>query len=174
FLEEDFAPLHARVCAAVAAGAARAGIDPAADLPGAERTLSPSDAGFHNTLLRQDGELVFLDFEYFGWDDPAKLVADFFLQPQAPLAPPLRPGFLARLEPGFGGRPGFRARLALLYPLLALKWCLIMLNVYLRPALPGREAVENREGQLARASAALGALRAECENRLFPCGGFDI
>jgi hypothetical protein len=174
FLDGEFAPLLERVRAAVAAGAARAGIDPAADLPGAERTLSPSDAGFHNTLLRPDGTLVFLDFEYFGWDDPAKLVADFFLQPQAPLAPPLRSGFLARLAPGLAGRPGFRERLALLYPLLALKWCLIMLNVYLRPALPGREAVENREGQLARAAAALGALRTECENRLFPCDGFGL
>ena len=42
-----------------------------------ERSLSPSDFGFHNAIRRADGRLAFVDFEYFGWDDPAKLVADF-------------------------------------------------------------------------------------------------
>ena len=32
------------------------------------------------------GELCFLDFEYAGWDDPAKMVADFFCQPAVPVA----------------------------------------------------------------------------------------
>ncbi len=43
----------------------------------ADRTLSPSDFGFHNALRRPDGTLCFLDFEYFGWDDPVKLVVGF-------------------------------------------------------------------------------------------------
>ena len=37
-----------------------------------QRTLSPSDFGFHNALLRGGREWVFLDFEYFGWDDPGQ------------------------------------------------------------------------------------------------------
>src|SRR5262249_33996160 len=45
-----------------------------------DRCLSPSDFGFHNALIRADGELCFFDFEYAGWDDPAKMVADFFYQ----------------------------------------------------------------------------------------------
>ena len=46
------------------------------DIDSAERTLSPSDFGFHNALKRSDGRIVFLDFEYFGWDDPAKMTAE--------------------------------------------------------------------------------------------------
>ena len=33
---------------------------------------------FSQGIFRADGRLVFLDFEYFGWDDPAKTVADCF------------------------------------------------------------------------------------------------
>lgn len=47
-------------------------------LPAGERCLSPSDFGFHNALVRPDGSLCFIDFEYAGWDDPAKAVGDFF------------------------------------------------------------------------------------------------
>ena len=46
--------------------------------------ISPSDFGFHNTLVRPDGELQFLDFEYAGFDDPAKLVGDFYACPEIP------------------------------------------------------------------------------------------
>ena len=42
----------------------------------AQRALSPSDFGLHNALRGQDGQLRFVDFEYFGWDDPVKLVSD--------------------------------------------------------------------------------------------------
>ena len=47
----------------------------------AKRILSPSDFGFHNAIRRPDGALAFVDFEYFGWDDPAKTVVDFLLHP---------------------------------------------------------------------------------------------
>src|SRR5258708_29751946 len=40
--------------------------------------------GFHNALLRPSQELCFLDFEYAGHDDPAKMVGDFFSQPAIP------------------------------------------------------------------------------------------
>ena len=52
-----------------------------AELPVEQRTLSPSDFGFHNALRRPDGRVVFLDLEYFGWDDPAKMISDFLLHP---------------------------------------------------------------------------------------------
>ena len=42
-----------------------------------ERCLSPSDFGFHNALRQSDGRLRFLDFEYAGWDDPAKTIIGF-------------------------------------------------------------------------------------------------
>ena len=42
--------------------------------------LSPSDFGFHNSLLKNN-RLFFFDFEYAGWDDPIKLICDFILNP---------------------------------------------------------------------------------------------
>ena len=46
--------------------------------------LSPSDVGVHNTIRTREG-LVFLDFEYSGYDDLAKMTCDWVLQPEYPL-----------------------------------------------------------------------------------------
>ena len=46
-----------------------------------QRALSPSDFGLHNAMRGEDGRLRFIDFEYFGWDDPVKLVSDTALHP---------------------------------------------------------------------------------------------
>lgn len=43
-----------------------------------ERCVSPSDFGFHNSIKLLDGNIIFIDFEYAGWDDPAKMVLRFF------------------------------------------------------------------------------------------------
>src|SRR5262249_52494804 len=50
-----------------------------------ERCLSPSDFGFHNALCEPNGRFRFIDFEYAGWDDPARMVCDFFCQPAVPV-----------------------------------------------------------------------------------------
>ena len=63
------------------AAMAAAGLDFGAELPQEWRSLVPSDFGFHNSLRRSDGSLAFVDFEYFGWDDPVKLTADILLHP---------------------------------------------------------------------------------------------
>ena len=51
------------------------------NLPISMQVFSPSDFGFHNAILKDNGEIVFLDFEYFGRDDPVKLMADFIWHP---------------------------------------------------------------------------------------------
>ena len=51
------------------------------ELPKSMQIFSPSDFGFHNAILKESGDLVFLDFEYFGRDDPVKLMADFIWHP---------------------------------------------------------------------------------------------
>ena len=40
--------------------------------------LSPSDFGFHN-IVKNKKKLYFLDFEYSGFDDPLKLLSDFYV-----------------------------------------------------------------------------------------------
>lgn len=142
---------------------------PAADtpLPPERRALSPSDFGLHNALRRRDGSLAFLDFEYFGWDDPVKAMADVMLHPGMDLPPDLAARFLDRTAPEFAGRdPGFEARFEALFPLYALIWCLIILNEFLperwkRRDLGGRQADGEavRARQLARAKTRFDNLR---------------
>ena len=114
------------------------------ELPPAYRTLSPSDFGFHNALRRPDGRLVFVDFEYFGWDDPVKLTADFLLHPGMVLDRSARSRFARGMIELHAGDKDFRARLERDLPLYALRWCLILLNEFLpggwmRRALAGKD-----------------------------------
>jgi aminoglycoside phosphotransferase (APT) family kinase protein len=102
------------------------------------RTLSSSDLGFHNALTTPAG-LRFVDFEYFGWDDPVKLAADFVLHPGMALEPALKVRFLAGCRTRFARDTGFTDRLNLLYPLYGLRWCLILLNEFLPDRWARRE-----------------------------------
>jgi len=96
-----------------------------------ERCLSPSDLGFHNTIWTSERKLVFHDFEYAGWDDPAKVVADFFNQPALPVDESYRERFAQRLYGALGLSAWHHRRAALIVPLYRLKWCCIMLNEFL-------------------------------------------
>jgi hypothetical protein len=131
-------PLWTRLCAR-----ADDGMD-AAILRAAERCLSPSDFGFHNALLRND-RLVFHDFEYAGWDDPAKLVCDFFCQVERPVSMAFLEAFVDRVIDALRLPAYHRQRIAVLFPIYRVKWCCIVLNDFLpesarRRAFAGRGA----------------------------------
>jgi hypothetical protein len=93
-------------------------------------TLSPSDFGFHNALKRPDGAIVFLDFEYFGWDDPVKLTCDFILHPGMELGENMKHHFVKGMNTIFANDEKFRTRMKALYPLYGLRWCMILLNEF--------------------------------------------
>ena len=114
------------------------GFGPHCLLPPGGRTLSPSDFGFHNALKLPDGALVFLDFEYFGWDDPAKAASDFLLHPRMDLDIPLKARFMSALKEIFPDRPGFPDRIEALLPLFGMAWSLIFLNDFLPGGLERR------------------------------------
>jgi hypothetical protein len=119
-----------------------------------KRTLSPSDFGFHNAIRRPGGELVFLDFEYFGWDDPAKTVCDFILHPAMNLDDRLKEAFLTQLLLNFADQPELADRAYRLYPLYSLKWCTILLNAFLPTYLSQRglsKATDLQAEQLTKA-----------------------
>ncbi len=108
------------------------------ELQHADRCVSPSDFGFHNALLRAGGEVVFIDFEYAGWDDPAKLVCDFFAQPAVSVSLDHFEEFL-RVALGYSGNADLLAeRARLLLPLVQLEWCCILLNEFLPDAASRR------------------------------------
>ena len=112
------------------------------ELPIAERTLNPSDFGFHNALRRVDGNLVFLDFEYFGWDDPAKMIVDFILHPAMNLTLQLKLRYVRGLLAHFANMSTLSARLPAVYPLFGVKWCLILLNEFVPVDLARRDFAE--------------------------------
>jgi hypothetical protein len=108
-------------------------------LPNPERTLSPSDFGFHNAVRRPDGKLVFLDFEYFGWDDPAKMIADFVLHPGMKLRFESKQRFVDKMLEIFDRQGRLRVRLLAFLPLLGIKWCLILLNEFIPADMARRD-----------------------------------
>jgi len=118
--------------------AARLGIDAGRVLTPRERCISPSDFGFHNAL-RASNQYCFLDFEYAGWDDPAKLVCDFFCQPAVPVPRRFFDGFASAVASLLPDAQEVGHRIRLLLPIYERKWLAIMLNEFL-PVAGARRA----------------------------------
>ena len=102
------------------------------NLPKSMQVFSPSDFGFHNAILKDDGELKFIDFEYFGRDDPVKLVADFIWHPGMELNTLQKIKWLKRAISIFDKDPEFYSRFNAAWPLYGLRWTLILLNEFLQ------------------------------------------
>ncbi|MGH8643024.1 MAG: aminoglycoside phosphotransferase family protein [Gammaproteobacteria bacterium] len=103
--------------------------DPGAGV--AERCISPSDFGFQNAILRPTGEICFLDFEYAGWDDPAKMAGDFFCHPAVPVPMVHIEHFLQETMRFSPQSAALIAHARLLFPVFQTKWCCIILNDFL-------------------------------------------
>lgn len=100
-------------------------------LPIEERILSPSDFGFHNTLIEKTTKkLFFYDFEYSGWDDPAKLMCDFSNQPDVQINDDLSNLFNEEIIKLSNNPENLIIRYNLLLPALQLKWVCIILNIF--------------------------------------------
>jgi len=126
------------------------GLSLEAELPADERCLSPSDFGFHNALVRPDGSLCFVDFEYAGWDDPAKAVGDFFSHPGVAVPYEQFEPFLARVLAPFENAELMAARVRLLEPISQVKWCCIILNEFLPAAVRRRNFANPESNDIAR------------------------
>jgi hypothetical protein len=94
-----------------------------------QRCISPSDFGFHNAIQTEQGT-YFIDFEFAGWDDPAKAAQDFILQPRVPITK--RPSPLIKALPQ-EQHSSIHQRCEAIGPILRLKWVCIQLAV-LQPA----------------------------------------
>ena len=96
-----------------------------------DRCISPSDFGYHNALVHADGRLRFLDFEYAGWDDPAKTVCDFFCQVAVPVPMDFFELFSGTAATIASNPEKLRERIRRLLPIYRVKWCCILLNDFL-------------------------------------------
>jgi hypothetical protein len=138
FLEREFVPALEQLSAWAVLKLGHYGLVGDRPLPISARTLSPSDFGLHNTLRTSDGGLVFVDFEYFGWDDPAKTISDFLLHPGMALSTEQRGWFLQKLLAGLGRSDALEDRLRVAYVLFGLKWVMIVLNEFVPERLARR------------------------------------
>ncbi|MBI3562333.1 MAG: phosphotransferase [Gammaproteobacteria bacterium] len=114
-------------------------LDPNKELDLAQRCISPSDFGFHNALVEPSGNIRFLDFEYAGWDDPAKTMGDFFAQLAVPVPHEYFNQFVAECMAIFPEPESLIYRANLLCPVFKVKWCCIALNVFLAVHLARRK-----------------------------------
>lgn len=110
---------------------------------GQPRIYSPGDFGLHNAMRLSSGALAFFDFEYSGWDDPVKTVADIYLQPEKPVDW----GYLSETCQAFQAWPGLEHRVRAWIPFFSVKWAVILLSHALKavskPGLPADEGSEN-------------------------------
>jgi hypothetical protein len=131
WVEYKLVPRWRRVKDAAMRQAAACGLALEAPLTVADRCISPSDFGFHNTILAADGRLRFIDFEYAGWDDPAKTICDFLCQPRLPMPQEFAARFTDAVLADCSDHDFHRRRAAVLLPVYRIKWCCIMMNEFL-------------------------------------------
>lgn len=131
-------------------------------LPEEQRCVSPSDFGFHNALRMADGRIRFLDFEYAGWDDPAKMTGDFFAQLAVPVSSDYFDSFVNDTMVLFPDSGALMLRACLLKRVYQIKWCCIALNVFIpvhlqrrRFANPDLDIAVLKNAQLAKAKTLL-------------------
>jgi len=105
--------------------------------------VSPSDFGFHNTLIKKN-QLIFVDFEYAGRDDPAKVLADFFIQPEIKVSLDHMMLFANKALDFYDNKEIIIKRAKKLFPLFQVKWCCIMMNEFL-PDTAKRRMFSNPE-----------------------------
>ena len=91
--------------------------------------ITPSDFGFHNALIDVN-RLYFLDFEYAGWDDPAKTACDFFCQPKIPIPFEYFKKVTEAIAATTQKPEMYLKRIQTMLPICRIKWCCIILNIF--------------------------------------------
>jgi hypothetical protein len=127
FFDDTLVPSLERFAAGAREGYRRLGLDFVEEISPHCRTLIPSDLGAHNALRGKDGKLSFLDFEYFGWDDPLTSIANFIMHPGMRLSEQQKGNYQQALLRHFH-RHAEADRLAAMLPLYGLRWCAIILG----------------------------------------------
>lgn len=118
-------------------------------VPESESIISPSDFGFHNILIHED-KLRFLDFEYAGLDDCAKLICDFFCAPEIPAPMSGWISFVETVGRQLGLGENFSRRVNGLLPVYKIKWICIVLNEFINHDDSRRSFSLNEDSNLRR------------------------
>jgi len=99
---------------------------------------SPSDVGIHNMIQSKKG-IFFIDFEYSGLDDLAKLACDWVLQPNYRFSPSQEKELITELDNNLHHIDRtWILRFQDLKPILRKRWTIIMLRTYIEGGLNQR------------------------------------
>lgn len=163
-LEEHVCPRWHALEEEFHAAAATAGLSVDEDLPLGGQVVTPGDYGLHNMLVC-GSRRVFLDFEYFGRDDPARHIVHFLHHDwNARLPRRVKNLFVNQLASRTGLGASVSRRMRLVDPLVGMEWVLIYLGVLsaerqAQIAWAGRDVQRLIDVRLAKAARKLDALR---------------
>ena len=153
-VKRSLKPHWNQVRASIVESCTTAGLAAEAPFPDGDIIASPSDFGFHNALWQPGRGLCFLDFEYAGLDDPAKLAGDFFSCPEIPTPGEHFSFFVDVLCRHLGLSDATRTRMGLLRKAYRIKWACIVLNDFI-PHHDARRRFADRGDRAARCAAQL-------------------
>ncbi|MBI5346634.1 MAG: phosphotransferase [Chlamydiae bacterium] len=131
-----------------------------------ERCITPSDFGFHNVIVNAE-KIYFIDFEYAGWDDPAKTICDFFCQPAIKISEDYLELFSQKIAENFKNPKKCQDRIKLVFPLCQVKWICIMLNIFINIGKKRRDfsnVEEQKQAQLQKGIELLKNLKSKLFN----------
>ncbi len=128
FLRNELVPVWRAVKHTVSTLFKQAGIDHDVAMLHHEKRISPSDFGFHNCIVTESAQTVFIDFEQAGWDDPAKAVCDFFCSPEIPVPIAHFESFANAIFDDFVENEYHIFRTRLLIPVYRVKWACIQMQ----------------------------------------------
>ncbi len=92
------------------------------------KVLSPSDFGFHNAIRQNMRDVMFIDFEYFGFDDPAKLICDFLWHPGMNLSEKMKREWVLGALKIYNNDKSLHKRVSYLWAMYGVRWILIILK----------------------------------------------
>ncbi len=158
FLNDELEPIWQKVLGAVLGKFQTASIDVLQSLPQERRILSPGNFGFHNALLTPEKEVCFVDFAQSGWEDPARLINQFFCFGSLPPKIDHWETFIRALQNLPFLDPEFAVRAKILLPVYqVIRSCMLVLKCFptnLEPSggvMPHRHSKIQLAGRLIKA-----------------------
>ena len=139
FLKEQFLPVYHSAIFRFESFCNQVALQADGYLPQPLHYPSPSDFGLHNCLEDKGGRLLFLDFEYAGWDDPVKLLCDFLRHVGNNLPVETRLHAIRRFISYRKQDPTLENRFRAVCDLVGLEWILIVLNVLISTELERKQ-----------------------------------
>ena len=133
--------------------------------------LSTVDFGINNALINNN-ELFFIDFEFFGWDNPVHLISDTISHPANGLSIEQQIILLDRLLECYSPAEKEKIQAGFINAnlLFDIKWCLIMLNPFLSSYYSngnGNEVLERQTAQKNKVINKVSLIKQKMQNAKF-------